>query len=507
MPGESFSYDCSCDVLPGTTPPATTMYVATLNDLVGHVTLAGTGATEISSSGNTITIGLTSAAGLGSVTSVAISSPNTNLIVSSGSPITTNGTIVLDLAGNLDSISDVVMAADTMLYATGAATFTSTTLTSFARTILDDANAAASRTTLGLVIGMDVQAFSQDLSDFVTFVSWTGDDMTSTGGLTLGDALNVSGAGTFTGLISGAAGASISGDVTAGTFTGSGANLTNIDAGDISAGTLAVARGGTGLASYAVGDIIYASGATTLAKLADVAAGAYLRSGGVTTAPVWSTLILPNAATVGDIFSSSTTNTMSRITAVATGNVLISGGVATLPSWGKVTTSHTSGIAASGSNSDITSLNALSSVSTPVDFSDAVTFLFELHDSADNPGSAGEILTSTGSGTAWSTQITMDTLTLNTRLSVEGTITAGGTTGAQTINKPSGTVNFAAAASSLVVTNSLCTTSDRVLATVVTNDTTMKSVSCVTSNGAFTLTANAAATAETAVYWVLIRVS
>lgn len=45
--------------------------------------------------------------------------------------------------------------------------------------------------------------------------------------------------------------------------------------------------GGTGLTSYAVGDIIYASGATALSKLAAVATGNVLISGGVTTAPSW----------------------------------------------------------------------------------------------------------------------------------------------------------------------------------------------------------------------------
>ncbi len=40
------------------------------------------------------------------------------------------------------------------------------------------------------------------------------------------------------------------------------------DAGNINAGTLAVNRGGTGLASYTTGDLIYASGSTTLSKLA-----------------------------------------------------------------------------------------------------------------------------------------------------------------------------------------------------------------------------------------------
>lgn len=50
---------------------------------------------------------------------------------------------------------------------------------------------------------------------------------------------------------------------------------------------LPVANGGTNIASYAVGDILYASGATTLAKLADVATGNAMISGGVTTAPAW----------------------------------------------------------------------------------------------------------------------------------------------------------------------------------------------------------------------------
>jgi hypothetical protein len=52
-------------------------------------------------------------------------------------------------------------------------------------------------------------------------------------------------------------------------------------------GTLGADHGGTGLASYAIGDILYASATTTLAKLAGVATGNALISGGVTTAPSW----------------------------------------------------------------------------------------------------------------------------------------------------------------------------------------------------------------------------
>jgi hypothetical protein len=50
-------------------------------------------------------------------------------------------------------------------------------------------------------------------------------------------------------------------------------------------GVLAAANGGTGQSSYAVGDILYASGSTALSKLADVATGNALISGGVGVAP------------------------------------------------------------------------------------------------------------------------------------------------------------------------------------------------------------------------------
>ena len=51
------------------------------------------------------------------------------------------------------------------------------------------------------------------------------------------------------------------------------------------AGTLAVANGGTNITSYAIGDLIYASTTAVLSKLADVATGNALISGGVGVAP------------------------------------------------------------------------------------------------------------------------------------------------------------------------------------------------------------------------------
>jgi len=51
--------------------------------------------------------------------------------------------------------------------------------------------------------------------------------------------------------------------------------------------TLVATSGGTGQSSYAIGDLLYASTTTTLSKLADVATGNALISGGVGVAPSW----------------------------------------------------------------------------------------------------------------------------------------------------------------------------------------------------------------------------
>ncbi len=57
---------------------------------------------------------------------------------------------------------------------------------------------------------------------------------------------------------------------------------------------LPVTKGGTGLVLYAIGDIVYASGTTTLSRLAAVALGSVYASGGVGAAP-----ILTNAPAFG----------------------------------------------------------------------------------------------------------------------------------------------------------------------------------------------------------------
>lgn len=87
---------------------------------------------------------------------------------------------------------------------------------------------------------------------------------------------------------------------------------------------------------------------------------------------------------------------------------------------------------------------------------------------------------------------------------VDATITAGATTGDQTINKAAGTVNIAAAGSSITITSNLITTSSLVFAIARTNDTTCSVKNAVPGSGSVVITMTAACTAETSVaFWVL----
>ena len=81
-----------------------------------------------------------------------------------------------------------------------------------------------------------------------------------------------------------------SGTLPAARLNGSYTGITGVGtltAGAWNASTVGPTYGGTGLTSYAVGDLLYADTTTSLAKLADVATGNALISGGVGAAPSW----------------------------------------------------------------------------------------------------------------------------------------------------------------------------------------------------------------------------
>ena len=161
-------------------------------------------------------------------------------------------------------------------------------------------------------------------------------------------------------------------------------------------GTLVAANGGTGQSSYTVGDLLYASATNTLAKLADV----------------------------------------------ATGNALISGGVGVAPSWGKIgLTTHVSGtlpIANGGTNSSSTPTNG------GVAYGTGTAYAFSI------AGTAGQILQSNGAAaptwvnlsTLGVSTISFGTTGLTPATATSGAVTVGGTlalanggTGATTVSQ------------------------------------------------------------------------
>jgi hypothetical protein len=150
-------------------------------------------------------------------------------------------------------------------------------------------------------------------------------------------------------LVTPALGVPASGDFSSGTFTWPTFNQNTTGTASNVTGVVAAVNGGTGQSSYAVGDLVYASTTTALSKLADV----------------------------------------------ATGNALISGGVGVAPSYGKIgLTTHVSGtlpIANGGTNSTATATAGGSAYGTGTAFAFTAA------------GTAGQVLTSAGaSAPSWS---------------------------------------------------------------------------------------------------------
>jgi hypothetical protein len=116
-----------------------------------------------------------------------------------------------------------------------------------------------------------------------------------------------------------------------------------INGNQITSGTVGVAYGGTGLASYAIGDMVYASGTTTISKLALGASGYVLTAGA--SAPQYvaqSTLSVGSATNATNVAitanSANATNYLTFVSAT-TGNLpqLVNSAITCNPSTGQIT--------------------------------------------------------------------------------------------------------------------------------------------------------------------------
>ena len=142
----------------------------------GKIT-AGAG---LSKTKDTLALSLAGSSGLETTSGLAL----TNTGVSAGSyqsvtvdakgrvtagtnPTTLSGYGITDAQSpdpTLTALAGVTTAADQIIYATGSDTFTTTALTLTARSLLDDTSTSAMRTTLGVAIGTDVQAYDATLA-------------------------------------------------------------------------------------------------------------------------------------------------------------------------------------------------------------------------------------------------------------------------------------------------------------------------------------------------------
>lgn len=88
-------------------------------------------------------------------------------------------------------------------------------------------------------------------------------------------------------------------------------------------------------------------------------------------------------------------------------------------------------------------------------------------------------------------------------IELDRTLTPATETGNKTINKIAGSVRMAAAASSVVVTNSFVDEDSIILCVIRTNDTTAILKNVVAANGSFTIRTTAAVTAETEIAFLV----
>jgi hypothetical protein len=112
-------------------------------------------------------------------------------------------------------------------------------------------------------------------------------------------------------------------NITASSFIGSGASLTSLNAGNISAGTLGVARGGTGAATFSANAVLLGNGTSAFQEVAPGTSGNVLTSNGTTWTSATPT---GGSGTVTSVTGTGTVNGLTLTgTVTSTGSLTLGG--------------------------------------------------------------------------------------------------------------------------------------------------------------------------------------